>query len=230
MHQLPLAVGLREPLDFDHFVAGDNAGALAAIRRACGAPVPSVLLLGAAGSGKSHLLQAAATAARSNGRHAVYLPLGDCIDQRPPTLLTGAGEGLLCVDELECAVSRRDWQLALIRSLDACRGRGTLVAARSLPDDLLPDLRTRLAAGARFVLQPLGETHLVEALKNRADARGLVLPDDVARFLVHRLPRRVGTLLAALDVLDTASLSAQRRLTIPFVTQALALAPTAAKG
>ncbi|MDE2148353.1 MAG: DnaA regulatory inactivator Hda [Gammaproteobacteria bacterium] len=221
MRQLPLAVGLREPLDFDHFVAGDNAAALAAVRRAADALEPPLLLLGAAGTGKSHLLQAAAAVARADGRGAVYLPLGDCLDQCPPALLEGAGDTLLCIDELEHATGHRNWQLTLIRSLDAWRGRGVLVAARGLPAGLLPDLRTRLTAGARFVLQPLGESHLIEALKSRAAARGLELSDEVARFLLHRLPRRVAALLAALDALDTASLSAQRRLTVPFVAQVL---------
>jgi len=38
---------------------------------------------------------------------------------------------------------------------------------------------------------------------------------------VHRLPRDLHSLFAVLDQLDEASLAAQRRLTIPFLREAL---------
>jgi DnaA family protein len=47
------------------------------------------------------------------------------------------------------------------------------------------------------------------------------LPDDVARYILHRGPRQLSELCRSLDTLDRASLSAQRKLTIPFVKQAL---------
>ena len=96
---------------------------------------------------------------------------------------------------------------------------------RPLPAELplapLPDLRTRLAACAVFGLKPLADADLRALLQKRARRRGLELPDEVAEFLLRRLPRDVPSLLAALDTLDRNSLSAQRRLTIPFVQQAL---------
>ena len=46
---------------------------------------------------------------------------------------------------------------------------------------------------------------------------------DVARFLLNRSSRDMKTLIATLDRLDQASISAQRRLTIPFVKETLSL-------
>ena len=40
-------------------------------------------------------------------------------------------------------------------------------------------------------------------------------------MLVHRLPRDMHTLFSVLDELDLAALVAQRRLTIPFLREAL---------
>ena len=40
-------------------------------------------------------------------------------------------------------------------------------------------------------------------------------------YLVHRLPRDMHSLFDVLDELDHASLVAQRRLTIPFLREAL---------
>jgi chromosomal replication initiation ATPase DnaA len=52
-----------------------------------------------------------------------------------------------------------------------------------------------------------------------ARARGLELPADAARYLLSRLPRDAGSLVEALDRLDRALLSAQRRLTVAFLQQ-----------
>ena len=57
----------------------------------------------------------------------------------------------------------------------------------------------------------------------RSNMRGLFLPDEVALFLLNRLPRDTHGLMDALDILDKASLKEQRRLTIPFVKVTLDL-------
>ena len=49
------------------------------------------------------------------------------------------------------------------------------------------------------------------------------LPDETANFLLTRLARDMHTLFEALDLLDKASLQAQRNLTIPFVKEILNL-------
>nr|WP_280525751.1 hypothetical protein [Moritella marina] len=61
------------------------------------------------------------------------------------------------------------------------------------------------------------------ALQLRAEFRGLKLPVDVGRFLLNRSSRDMKTLISTLDRLDSASISAQRRLTIPFVKETLSL-------
>ncbi|MBI3171531.1 MAG: hypothetical protein HYZ32_02940, partial [Hydrocarboniphaga effusa] len=70
---------------------------------------------------------------------------------------------------------------------------------------------------AIFGLKPLTDDDRGQFLRERARARGLELPEEAARYLLIHLPRGTGDLLQALDALDRASLSAQRRLTLPFV-------------
>ena len=60
-------------------------------------------------------------------------------------------------------------------------------------------------------------------MQYRSNMRGLYLPNEVAIFLLNRLPRDTHKLMEALDVLDKISLKEQRRLTIPFVKVALDL-------
>ena len=72
-----------------------------------------------------------------------------------------------------------------------------------------------------LTLQTLDDAEQIAALQLRATQRGVELPDEVAQFLARRLPRDMTSLCAFLDELDEASLSAQRRLTIPFVRAVL---------
>jgi DnaA family protein len=225
--QLPLSVQLADTASFDSFHAGPNAAVLAALRAlADGEAAASILLHGAKGCGKTHLLQAAARAAAAHGR-AAYLPLLSFAEDGSAALDGFEAVDLLCLDDVGGALQDRGWALALLRLIDAVRARGgrCLLAAAGPPEQLplapLPDLRTRLTACAVFGLAPLPDAELHKLLQKRARRRGLELPDEVAEFLLRRLPRDVPSLLAALDVLDRGSLSAQRRLTIPFVQQAL---------
>jgi DnaA family protein len=49
-----------------------------------------------------------------------------------------------------------------------------------------------------------------------------LLSDDVAGYLLARLPRDMASLAAVLEVLDRYSLMRQRALTVPLVREALA--------
>ncbi len=95
-----------------------------------------------------------------------------------------------------------------------------VVAASAGPMALglkLPDLATRLAAGLVYQLQPLSDEEKIAALRLRAERRGMEMGEDVAHYLLTRYPRDLHSLFALLDKLDTATLAAQRRLTIPFL-------------
>ena len=235
--QLTLSVQLADAASFDNFHAGPNAATAAALRQlAEDGGSSSILLHGAIGSGKTHLLQAAARAAAQQRRSAAYLPLAQFRREDAAALQGFAALDLLCLDDVDSALLDRRWALVLLRLIDAVHAYGgcCVLGASAPPDSLplapLPDLRTRLAACAVFGLKPLGDAELRTLLRKRARLRGLDLPEEVAEFLLRRLPRSVPALLAALDLLDRESLTTQRRLTIPFAQQVLgALSPTGAQ-
>ena len=85
----------------------------------------------------------------------------------------------------------------------------------------LDDWRSRAAACVVYQVKELDEAGRAEALKLRAEQRGLKLPDETLDYLMKRMPRDLRSLLEILDELDEASLAAQRRLTIPFIRAAL---------
>jgi DnaA family protein len=127
------------------------------------------------------------------------------------------------VDDADAALANTAWSEALLRLLDARRAQGlrTVVTASAAPERLagLADLRTRLSAGAVYGLKALSDAERGEFLRDRARARGLELPADAAGYLLARLPRDAGSLTDAVDRLDRALLTAQRKLTLGFVQQ-----------
>ncbi len=215
--QLPLSVQLRESASFDTFYVGPNALAVNALR-----DVESpVLIYGAAASGRTHLLQAVAREHR-----CPYLPLIDIREMGPDVLQGLEQPAMLCLDDLDAVSDDRDWAMAVLRLLDARRSanRLTVLSANAAPDRAiiaLPDLRTRLMLCAVFGLKPLDDNDRETLLRERARARGLEMPVEVSAWLMKHLPRDAGSLLAALDQLDRAALSAKRRLTLPFVQDVL---------
>ena len=85
----------------------------------------------------------------------------------------------------------------------------------------LADLRSRLGAGLLLQLLRLTDNEKTCALQSRAQDKGFFLGDDVAAYIMKRSGRNLGELFAVLEKLDDASLSAKRRLTVPFVKSVL---------
>ena len=225
--QLTLPVTPRESFDLDLFFAGRNTEALAAVQRTATGQHPRLLLLhGPTGSGRTHLLQGAVRAASAGGRSAAYVALASA---EVPAVLEGLEQcDLVCVDDIDAHSAQREWALALLRLLDGLRmcGGAAVLTAAQLPENIpsaLPDLTTRLSACAVYALKPLDDLERRALLQHRARARALDLTDEVADFLVRRLPRDGGSLMRALMLLDQASLTEQRRLTLPFVQSQLAV-------
>jgi DnaA family protein len=226
MRQIPLSVQLKDSAVFETFVPGPNAEAVAFLKRLPRPRLPSVWLWGPAGSGRSHLLQAACAHYRTVGADAAYLPLAALRSAGPGILDGWERAALVCIDDVDEAAGREAWEHAVFRLFNAVNEAGGILCfAGSAPPSATPvrlaDLQSRLTWGVTFQLRPLNDDERFAALRLRARHRGLDLPEETARYLLTRLPRDMAALLAWLDRLDTASLEAQRRLTLPFVRSVL---------
>jgi DnaA family protein len=229
MRQLPLGVRLRERSVFATWFAGPNAAALAQAQAAAAGQRSVLWLCGPAGTGKTHLLQAAAADA-PEAAAAGYLPLGQLAALGPAVLQGWSPSRCLALDDVDAVVGQRPWEEALFgvyREIE--ESGGSLLLSAAAPPALLrfslPDLGSRCAAAAVFQLRPLDEAAQREALRLRARLRGLELPEETALYLQRRFPRDMVTLYGLLDTLDDAALVAQRRLTVPFIREVLAQRP-----
>lgn len=227
--QLPLGLQLRASALFSNFIADAHNELLAQLQLLAAGHAPTQLYCwGATGSGKTHLLQACCRYTDSLGRSAAYLPLRACRELSPELVQGWDDYQVVCCDDIDAISGRPDWEEALFHLYNQLleRGGSWLASSVSAPIQLsvgLPDLVSRLAAGPVYQLRTLNDEQSLDALRLRARQRGLELPDETARYLLRRTPRDLPALMTLLDRLDTASLAAQRKLTVPFVKSVLAL-------
>ncbi len=224
--QMPLPIRLRASSVFNSYFPGPNAAVVNTLRDLTSTgPSPVLFLYGSSGVGKTHLLQA--LCARVNEQQpATYVPLRE-LHVLGSELLSGAEQmPLVCVDDVGLIAQQLEWNRALFnlhRELEE-RGGKLVLADEQSPASIewaLRDLSSRVLAGTVLRLQPLAEPEQIIALRMHAEQRGLELSDEVANFLLKRLPRDMHSLCDFLDELDIASLTAQRKLTVPFVKEVL---------
>jgi len=227
--QLPLSVGLRDDARFENFYAHGNELVCASLKAAAsGNGEQFTYIWGNEGVGCTHLLQAVCHEADPVGRSAAYLPL-DELKQMGGGILEGMEFlDLVCIDGIESVAGTKAWEEALFHFFNRIREQGNtlIIASTAAPRNLginLPDLASRLSWGMVFQVQALNDEVKLAAIKAKASARGLKFSDEVARFLLHHASRNMNDLACLLDTLDRASLSAQRKITIPFVKEVTGL-------
>lgn len=227
MRQLALDLKLSDYARLDTFFAGPNAAVVSAVAEVASETGRQVhWVWGAPGSGRSHLLQAAAAAASEQGFTSAWLPM--TMAGLEPPMLEGMGVvDLLCVDDVDAVAGSDVWEAALFGLFEELRAAGgRLLVSASVPAAQagfgLRDLSSRLASGPTWKLQPLDDDERLGALQLRSHWRGLDLPDEVGRYLLNRTERSSTALFGLLDYLDRAALVKQRKLTIPFVKAVLA--------
>lgn len=224
--QLPLALRFSADQRFDAFVQPPE-GALPQLQAlAAGRAQDWILVDGATGAGKTHLLLASCAHALESGHRAAYLPLQAAIGRVAEALQAFEGQDLVALDGLESIAGRRDDEVALFDFHNRARAAGAsvLYASQARPAVLaldLPDLRSRLAQCTAISLAVLDDDGRRALLKLRANRRGLAFDDAALDWLLRRTGRDLAHLTALLDRLDREALAAQRRLTVPFLRQVL---------
>lgn len=227
MKQIALAISEGPAPSLDNFVVGSNAPALTAIRELlAGQSQRTLYLWGPAACGKSHLLQSVANlmAARQDqfgwmkGDPSVSKITSSTLDHRFDPQWR-----LVLMDDVDL-FSEVQQQQAFAWLIHAQSAACPVLATGSLPPADLPlrdDVRSRLAWGHVFGLQALSEADCKQVLRESAQARGIVLSDEVVDFVMHRFSRDLGSLMLLLDMLDRYALENKRAVTVPLVTSML---------
>ncbi len=233
--QLGLAISLREGTRFSNFYINGDVNKeplcyLSGLARNYANDIDSdfvTLLWGSEGAGLSHLLQSACHSFVEHGLQAQYLPMRDLIRYPGDEICEGLEYfDMVCIDDVELIGSSLSWQTVMFGLFNSMKdaGKRLILSTHTSPSELpiaLADLKSRLLSGTSFQIQHIDDEGLETAFLNRAVERGLEISADVASFIFHRAPRSSKFAFEFLDKLDALSLAEQRKITIPFVRNAL---------
>lgn len=215
--QLALALPHRAALAREDFlVSPSNAAAVALIDRWPDWPSHAVLLVGPAGSGKSHLVE---VWRQMSGARRVA---ADSLRQTDVPGLLEAGSLAL-----EDAPGERLDEKALFHLMNLAREQGSrlLITAAAHPASwglALPDLVSRLRAAPVVELGPPDDELLRGVLVKLFADRQLAVDEPLVSFLLTRMPRSLDAARLLVAEIDRRALEEHAEVTRPFVSRVLA--------
>ncbi|BDX06683.1 DnaA regulatory inactivator Hda [Planctobacterium marinum] len=228
--QLALPFASSEFHTFDNFILDGNEELvehLSAISLGNVAESVITFVTGGSGDGKTHLLNACCNLANDNQQIAVYVDL-DTADVLTPDMMEGLENcDLVCIDNIDAILLNKEWEIAVFDLINRILEKGSvqiILTAQKMPKLMsfrLPDLASRLVWGQCMSITPINDPQRLELLKALAFNAGLQMTEELANFLITRLPRDLHSLTQAMKKLDESSLQAKRKLTIPFAKEVL---------
>lgn len=225
IEQYPLQFEFRANQTFDDFFAGANAPIIEDLKECVlGHGEQQIFLWAKTGQGKSHLLQACCHHAQAHEFHSFYFDLARYKLHHPAMFLGLDDFEVVCIDNVDAIIGQKKWEQALSAFMQRHyeRGHRLVIAATNLPNHMtlkMCDVTNNLSWGLMIQLKTLVNTHTIDALIFKADSMGFELSPQVGRFLMIQHQDDLENLWQILKKLDRASLSAKRRLTVPFLKQ-----------
>ena len=214
--QLALTLPHAESFARDDFLEGaGNKAALALVEAWPDWPNPTVMLVGEAGAGKSHL--ASIWAERSGARAIAARNLA--IEAVPDALATGA----LVVEDIDPSIVD---QPALFHLLNLARedNASLLLTARTPPAGWtlqVKDLASRLRAVPVVRLEPPDDQLLRALIVKFCADRQLVVDESVVSYLLPRIERSFVAARRAVERLDAEALRRGRPITRTLAVEVL---------
>ncbi len=225
--QIALPLSVDRQYSFENFIS-DRTDLIVASLKALvrGDGETQIGLWGTAASGKTHLLNASADYARTKGVVLQIYDAGQLLHCDAMELEGFSHCDVLAIDNLDAIAGNAKWEAFFYQVINQCRdGDFRFVFAMApKPEDLettLDDFRSRLQWGLMLQLPSIGDIEIRQILRQRAQMIGIELAEDVISYLMTHHTRSLAAQMAILRRLDGASLSQQRKVTIPLVKQAL---------
>lgn len=227
--QLLLPVTLNSGQNFETFVESKQSNGLvvSALKEAIlSSDFTAHYIAGGESSGCSHLLSACCHYANQNSLTSILMPLDQVIQMTPAAIEGLENVDLVCIDNFDCIQGDKTWETAIFNLFNSLQqSNATLIfSGHHVPQELqltLPDLTSRLQWCTLFQLTSLSGDEKVSALVQHAHYMGFELTEDVVKFMLNRLPRKMSFLMQALNTLAKKSIEKKRKVTVPFVKQEL---------
>ena len=197
---------------------------------------PSLLLYGAHGSGKTHLLTAMGETAKEifdegsilyldSARLVGVVDATNTYEELKRYIQSYEDASFLAIDRLELVEGDQEAEEQVFHLFNAVtQAGGKFCAATSKqPSDwkFAGWLSTRLLWGHVMRVEPVGDDRRVDVLIKIASDMGFVLARQAAQWLVTHLPRDPESQINALEKIDKASLTSGQKASIYLIKRAL---------
>lgn len=217
-HQLAFDLPAKDALTrAEFFVSPVNALALQVVDGWRDWPGRKMLLIGPAGSGKTHLAQIWATEAGAAQIAGANLARADL-----PGL---AAVARVVVEDAEAVAGLPDAEAALFHLHNLLAADGALlVTAATPPRDWglgLPDLLSRLQAAPVTRLDAPDDALLSAVLIKLFSDRQIAVPPNLIPYLVQRMPRSIGAARSLVAALDARALEQRKPVTRALAAEVL---------
>ena len=237
--QLLLPVRENSDASFDTFYCEKNAKAKFLLARCIDRQIETaVFVTGPEGVGKTHLMNSALAYAENKvSSKTCYFSLAELngyqLAESDVESLFASFEGysIMALDHLDSwlqdsALSSSFKERCLFNLFNHYKmNAAMLLMASSLSVGALkislPDLLSRLKSSLLISLSAYDDFEKEIIMQNVAIRKGFSLEEEVSAYILKRSGRCMADLMKALDKLDRASLTEQRKLTIPFVKKVL---------
>ena len=212
------------------FCSPDNSELISRLSELVANKNPDELIInGAAGSGKSFLMQAICNELSASGKQFAFIPINKAINMGVEIFQNLASLDAVCVDDLQLILSKGEWEIALFNLINECQQSNcslilSLGGNQSLEDiALLPDLLSRIKRMEFMKLKAVQDESLNQALDFVSQQLDINLEKAELEFLLKHQAREFSLLVDNLIALDKQAASLKRKITIPLMKETLNL-------
>jgi chromosomal replication initiation ATPase DnaA len=208
--QLPFDLGHRAAFAREDFwVSDSNRDAVAWVDKYPDWPTPFLLIHGAAGCGKTHLL------------HVFRQETGAAVFG-----VQGMEDKSVVIDDIDRMIGTPAHEEEIFHLYNTMKENGGhILATAATPQAawrfVLPDLKSRLAASPAAALGLPDDQLMAVVLTKLFSDRQIVVGQDVVQYILPRIDRTFVAMRALVDAADRQALAEKRAVTVPLVRDML---------
>ena len=219
-NQIPIDFEFLKKKTFDNFIIGNNEKLFHELANVSNNN-QIILIYGQKSSGKTHICNALLNQLNIPN---LFINIDVNLDQIDPS----DSYDLLVIDDFDLLISKPIFEekLFIILNNQILNKKPTVITSSRYINECsltLKDLSSRLLSDKIFTINELSDSEKIEMMVSLSSQRGLVIPEKSLNYIINNCNRDLFFLCAFIRNLDDVSLSAKKRITIPFIKKVIDL-------